>query len=78
MKSVLRLSVGQTEATALAQLCGLSRPTVLNYLDVLELTHVAPFIHPYSGGGNRERIRQPKVYCFDGAQPRERGELQRG
>ena len=65
VESVLRLSGGQMEATALSQLCGLSRPTVLNYLDVLELTHVAAFIRPYSGGGKRELVRQPKVYGFD-------------
>ncbi len=65
VESVLRLSGGQMEATALCQLCGLSRPTVLNYLDVLEVTHVAAFIRPYSGGGKRELVRQPKVYGFD-------------
>jgi predicted AAA+ superfamily ATPase len=65
VESVLRLSGCQMEATALARLCGLSRPTVLNYLDALELTHVAAFIRPYSGGGKRELVRQPKVYGFD-------------
>jgi len=65
VESVLRLSGGQMEATALAGLCGLSRPTVLTYLDVLELTHVAAFIRPYSKGGKRELVRQPKVYGFD-------------
>lgn len=65
VESVLRLSGGQMEASALAQPCGLSRPTVLNYLNVLELTHVAAFIRPYSGGGKRELVRQPKVYGFD-------------
>jgi uncharacterized protein len=53
------------DATALSRLCGLSRPTVLTYLDVLELTHVAAVIRPYSGGGKRELVRQPKVYGFD-------------
>ena len=65
VESVLRLSGGQMEATALASLCGLSRPTVLTYLDALELTHVAAFVRPYSGGGKRELVRQPKVYGFD-------------
>lgn len=65
VESVLRLSGGLMEATALANVCGLSRPTVLSYLDVLELTHVATFIRPYSGGGKRELVRQPKVYGFD-------------
>lgn len=65
VESVLRLSGGQMEATALSNLCGLSRPTVINYLEVLDLTHVATFIRPYSGGGKRELVRQPKVYGFD-------------
>jgi hypothetical protein len=65
VESVLRLSGGLIEATALANLCGLSRPTVLSYLDVLELTHVATVLRPYSGGGKRELVRQPKIYGFD-------------
>jgi predicted AAA+ superfamily ATPase len=65
VESLLRLSGGQMEATALSGLCGLSRPTVLTYLEVLELTHVAAFVRPFSGGGTRELVRQPKVYGFD-------------
>jgi len=65
VESVLRLSGGQLEATTMANLCGLSRPTVVNYLEVLELTHAAIFVRPYFGGGPREIVRQPKVYGFD-------------
>ncbi len=65
LESVLCLSGGQMEATALAALCGLSRPTILNYLEVLELTHVVMVVRPYSGGGHRELVRQPKIYGFD-------------
>jgi predicted AAA+ superfamily ATPase len=65
VESILRMSGGQMEATALSNLCGLSRPTVLTYLDVLELTHVAAIIRPYSRGGKRELIRQSKIYGFD-------------
>ncbi len=65
VESVLRLSGGQMEASRLCGLCGLSRPTVQTYLEVMELTHVAAFIRPYSGGGKRELVRQPKVYGFD-------------
>jgi len=65
VESVLRLSGGQMEAAALASLCGLSRPTVLTYLDVLELTHAAAIIRPFSKGGKRELVRQPKIYGFD-------------
>ena len=65
VESILRLSGGQVEASALSGLCGLSRPTILTYLEVLELTHVATLIRPYSAGGKRELVRQPKVYGFD-------------
>ena len=65
IESILRLSGGQMETTALATLCGLSRPTVVNYLEVLELTHVATLVRPFSGGGHRELVRQPKIYGFD-------------
>lgn len=65
VEGILRMSGGQMEATALASLCGLSRPTVLTYLEVMELTHVAAVIRPFSGGGKRELVRQPKIYGFD-------------
>lgn len=65
VESVLRLSGGLMEATALAALCELSRPTVLSYLDILQLTHVATVLRPFAGGGKREIVRQPKVYGFD-------------
>lgn len=65
VEAVLRLSGGQMDASVLSTLCGLSRPTVLTYLDVLELTHVATLIRPYAGGGKRELVRQPKIYGFD-------------
>ncbi len=65
VESVLRLSGGQMEATALSGLCGLSRPTVPTYLEVLELTHVAAVVRPFSGGSARELVRQPKIYGFD-------------
>lgn len=65
LESVLRLNGGQMDATALSALCGLSRPTVLTYLEVLELTHVAAFVRRYSGGAKRELVRQPKIYGFD-------------
>ena len=65
VESVLRMSGGQMDATALASLCGLSRPTILTYLEAMELTHVAAIIRPFSGGGKRELVRQPKIYGFD-------------
>lgn len=63
--TLLRLSGGLIEITNLAKHCGLSRPTVMSYLDALQITHVATLIHPYHGGGRQELLRQPKAYAFD-------------
>ncbi len=62
---LLRQSGGLFEVSKLARDTELSRPTVMNYLDVLELTHVAHVLRPWSGGGRGELLRQPKVYGFD-------------
>ena len=53
------------EITSLAKHCGLSRPTVMNYLQVFETTHFASILRPYHAGGRREILAQPKVYAFD-------------
>jgi predicted AAA+ superfamily ATPase len=62
---VLRQSGGLLEITSLTKHTGASRPTVMNWLDVLEITHVARMVRPFSGGGRREIIAQPKLYAFD-------------
>ena len=48
---VLRQSGGTLEATSLAKHVGVSRPTVVNWLDVLQITHVATLLRPYAEGG---------------------------
>ena len=62
---ILRQSGQLTEITSLAKHSGLSRPTVMNYLQVFETTHFARILRPYHAGGRREIIAQPKVYAFD-------------
>jgi predicted AAA+ superfamily ATPase len=62
---LLRQSGQLLEITSLARHCGLSRPTVMNYLEVLEATHLLHLLRPYHGGGRREIIAQPKAYGFD-------------
>jgi len=53
------------EATEFARLCEISRPTVTNYLGVLEATAVAHVIRPYSTRRSTEIVAAPKVYGFD-------------
>lgn len=65
LETLLRQSSQLFEVTNLAKICGLARPTVLNYLNVLEVTHAIRILRPYYGGGKQELVRQPKIYGFD-------------
>jgi predicted AAA+ superfamily ATPase len=65
LETILRQSGGLIEVTSLAKACGLSRPTILNYLNVLQVTHAIVLLRPYHRGGRRELLQQPKVYGFD-------------
>jgi predicted AAA+ superfamily ATPase len=62
---ILRQSGGMLEITSLAKHAGASRPTVMNWLDVLQVTQVARLVRPFSGGGRHEILAQPKLYAFD-------------
>ena len=62
---VLRQSGGLAEITSLAKHAGVSRPTVMNWLEILQATHVVRLLRPFSGGGRRELIARPKIYAFD-------------
>jgi predicted AAA+ superfamily ATPase len=65
LEILLRQSGGQAETASLARMSGLSRPTVMNYLEVFELTHVVRLLRPYHDGSKQELLKQPKVYGFD-------------
>jgi len=54
-----------TEITGLAKHSGLTRPTVMNYIDVFQATQAMTVLSPYSAGGRREIIAQKKIYGFD-------------
>src|SRR5689334_9390697 len=47
VQTLLRQSGGLAEVTTLARLSGLSRPTVMTYLEVLETTQVITSLRPY-------------------------------
>jgi len=65
LQILLRQSGGLFESTSLAKMSGLTRPTVTNYLHVLQVTHAVTVLTPYAAGGRREIIAQPKVFGFD-------------
>ena len=58
-------SGGVFEATRYARACEVSRPTITNYLSILETTFVAHVVRPYSTGKTAEIVAAPKVYGFD-------------
>ena len=62
---VLARSGGIFEATAFAALAEVSRPTITNYLGVLEVTKVGHVIRPFSTRRATEIVHAPKVYGFD-------------
>ena len=62
---VLAQSSGIFEATRFAAPCEVSRPTIANYLRVLEATFVAHVIRPFSRHRPTEIVAAPKVYGFD-------------
>lgn len=62
---VLRQSGGMVDVTTMAKHTGVSRPTVMSWMEVLQITHAALLLRPYAEGGRREIVAQPKVYGFD-------------
>lgn len=62
---LLRQSGGQLEVTKTAAALGITRPTVESHLQALEITHAITLVRPFSGGGLKELVKQPKVYGFD-------------
>ena len=58
-------SGGMFEATKFTVLSEVSKPTIANYLNVLEETFVVHVIRPYSSHKSTEIVMAPKVYGFD-------------
>jgi predicted AAA+ superfamily ATPase len=65
LELLMAQSGGIFEATRFARPCEASRTTISNYLAVLESTHVAHVIRPYSSHRPTEIVAAPKVYGFD-------------
>lgn len=65
LQTLFRQSSGLADVSKLAAACQLSRPTVMNYLNVLETTHAIRVLKPHHGGSASELVHQPKIYGFD-------------
>ena len=53
------------EATRFAGPCEVSRTTINNYLDILDVTSIVHVIRPFSSRKSAEIISAPKIYAFD-------------
>ncbi len=62
---LLANSGGMFETSKFTTPCEVSRPTVENYLNVLEETFVVHVVRPYATYKPTEIVKMPKVYGFD-------------
>ncbi len=53
------------DISAVARDAGVSRPTAVQYLDILDDCHLTVRVPPYHGGGRREMVRRPRAYALD-------------
>ena len=58
-------SGGRFNAASFATSCAVSRPTIMNYLAILEATHLVYVVRPYHGRASKEIVATPTVYAFD-------------
>ena len=65
LELLLHQSGGQLDISRIASESQISRPTVTSWLEVFQVTFTIHLIRPYSAGGRREILAQPKVYGFD-------------
>ena len=65
VEMVLADSGGMFEATRFAGACELSRPTIAKYLAILEATHTATVVRPFTTRRATEIVAAPRVYGFD-------------
>jgi uncharacterized protein len=65
LELLFRQSGGMLDVSKLAAESQVSRPTVTNWLEVYQTTHVLHLVRPFASGGRREIVAQPKVFGFD-------------
>ena len=65
LELLFRQSGGMLDVSKLAAESQISRPTVMSWLEIYQITHVIHMLRPFSAGGRREIVAQPKVFGFD-------------
>lgn len=62
---LLAQSGGQLDYVKLSREVELSRHTVKNHIDAMQLAHAVYLLPPFSEGSRKEILKQPKCYGFD-------------
>lgn len=62
---LLSQSGGQVETSRIATALKISRITVENHLQAMEITQTLTRVRPFFGSGQREIVKMPKIYAFD-------------
>lgn len=65
LELLFRQSGGMLDVSKLAAESQISRPTVMNWLEIYQTTQVVRVVRPFSAGGRREIVAQPKGFGFD-------------
>jgi len=65
LELLLCQSGGMLDVTKIAAESQISRPTVNHWLEVYQATQTVHVVRPFSGGGRREIVGQPRVFGFD-------------
>lgn len=65
MQLLFTRSSGILDITSLAKESGVTRPTVMAYIEALSVAHAILMVPPFYGGGKKEIVKRPKVYAFD-------------
>lgn len=64
-RTIARQSGGMATVSTLAKEAGVSRPTVMSWLEALRVTQFLHEVPPFHGGSPSELRKQPKLYAFD-------------
>jgi predicted AAA+ superfamily ATPase len=65
LRLLLRQSGGLLDFSQVANLSGLSRPTVMAHIEALAVAHAVFLLPPFHGAGRSEITKRPKAYGFD-------------
>lgn len=62
---LLHQSGSALDYSTISREIGVSRPTLMSYVDMLSICHAVSLVPPYSNSSRKEIVKQPRCYAFD-------------